>query len=224
MSRIVKKISEGSEYLIVAANAAPTTFTVGEWLTMNANVSINGNLTVWGTQTTISSTDMAIADHIITLNAGTTGIPTENAGIEVDRGDENNATLIWNEAVDRWQITNDGGATWGNIATISGASYMSDLIDDLSPQLGGNLDVNGQTITSTSGMNVIISPDLNTQFETPLQLKEILIVPSTSIAGYGLLFAGQISGGDTGLYVTHDAVTTQELITKRRALFNAIIF
>jgi hypothetical protein len=224
MSRIVKKLSEGSEYLIVAANAAPTTFTVGEWSTLNASVTINGNLNVMGTQTTISSTDMAIADHIITLNAGTTGAPTENAGLEVDRGDENNATLIWNETVDRWQITNDGGATWGNIATISGSSYLTRVVEDLTPQLGGNLDVNGHTITSASGSNVVISPDLNTQFETPLQLKEILIVPPTSITGYGLLFAGPVSNGDTGVYVTHSAVQTQELITKRRALFNSIIF
>jgi hypothetical protein len=36
---------------------------------------------------------------------------------------------------------------------------LAALVDDTSPQLGGNLDVNGNDISSTSDGNVIISPD-----------------------------------------------------------------
>ena len=36
---------------------------------------------------------------------------------------------------------------------------IDEVVEDLTPQLGGNLDVNGQTITSASNGNVVIDPD-----------------------------------------------------------------
>jgi len=36
---------------------------------------------------------------------------------------------------------------------------MQDLADDTTPQLGGNLDVNGQSIVSASAGNILITPD-----------------------------------------------------------------
>ena len=38
-------------------------------------------------------------------------------------------------------------------------SYTTELSEDTTPQLGGNLDVNGQSIVSTSDGNITISPD-----------------------------------------------------------------
>ena len=38
-------------------------------------------------------------------------------------------------------------------------SALQDVVDDLSPQLGGNLDVNGQSIVSASAGNILITPD-----------------------------------------------------------------
>jgi len=43
--------------------------------------------------------------------------------------------------------------------TIPSGSIAFDLLSDLTPQLGGNLDVNGNTITSTSNANVVIDPN-----------------------------------------------------------------
>ena len=34
-----------------------------------------------------------------------------------------------------------------------------DVVDDTTPQLGGNLDVNGNKITSTAGGDIDIEPD-----------------------------------------------------------------
>ena len=53
---------------------------------------------------------LLIADNILTLNAAInqTGTPTMNAGIEVDRGNQPNVALLWNETVQAWQFTNDG--------------------------------------------------------------------------------------------------------------------
>ena len=46
----------------------------------------------------------------------------------------------------------------GTVALTSDIT-SSDVVDDTSPQLGGNLDVNGQTITSASNGNIAITPN-----------------------------------------------------------------
>lgn len=62
------------------------------------------DLTVKGTTTTIESETLKVADNIIELNSNiVTGAPTENAGIEIKRGDELEASLLFNETLDKWQ-------------------------------------------------------------------------------------------------------------------------
>lgn len=63
------------------------------------------NLIISGTSTTVNTETINLADNIITLNSNATGIPSENAGIEVERGDSVNATLNWNETDDDWEFT-----------------------------------------------------------------------------------------------------------------------
>lgn len=82
----------------------------------SAGVTVAGNLTVSGATTTVESNTISLADNIITLNSDATGNPTQNAGIEVERGDEANVQVRWNEGSDVWQFTNDG-ATYVQIAT-----------------------------------------------------------------------------------------------------------
>ena len=40
-----------------------------------------------------------------------------------------------------------------------GGGGLAAVVDDTTPQLGGNLDVNGQSIVSTSNQNVKVAPD-----------------------------------------------------------------
>jgi hypothetical protein len=81
-------------------------------------VNIFGDLTVTGTTTYVNTTTLNVGDNIITLNADETGTPSQNAGIEIERGTSTNTALIWNETTDRWQFTNDG-STYFNIPTSS---------------------------------------------------------------------------------------------------------
>jgi hypothetical protein len=69
---------------------------------------VGGNLTVNGTVTTVNTETILLADNIITLNSNVTGTPTENGGIEVERGTSANVSIRWNETSDRWEFTNDG--------------------------------------------------------------------------------------------------------------------
>ena len=81
---------------------------VGNDLSVAGNATITGDLTVSGTTTTINSNELAIGDNIITLNADETGAPTQNAGIQVERGTSANVELRYNESLDQWEFTNDG--------------------------------------------------------------------------------------------------------------------
>jgi len=233
-AQIVKKIS--SPYLLTSANASPTLFTIGKAASHNAEVTINGNLTVLGSQTTISTVNTDIVDNVITLNAGLklTDPPVGlMAGIEINRGAGDagspngfagNATLRWNESIHSWELTNDGGLSFSAISTIAaGKKYISDIVEDLTPQLGGNLDTNGSTITSVGLADVIISPAKNLQVTSPIQLVELATQPPTEV-GARLIYGGPVDGGGTGVYVTHNTDQNQELISKKKAILYSLIF
>ena len=76
--------------------------------TVAGNVTISGNLTVSGTTTTVNSETLTINDNLIVLNNNEAGTPSENAGVEIERGTSTNVQLRWNETTDCWEFTNDG--------------------------------------------------------------------------------------------------------------------
>ena len=68
------------------------------------------DLFVEGTTTTVNSETVTIDDNIIVLNDNVTGSPTEDAGIEVERGTSTNSQLLWDESND-WWAANNGTST-----------------------------------------------------------------------------------------------------------------
>ncbi len=77
-------------------------------------VTVAGNLTVTGTTTTVNSTTVNIGDNIIVLNSDETGTPSQDGGIEIERGTSTNVLLKFDETSDRWEFTNNG-STYYNI-------------------------------------------------------------------------------------------------------------
>ena len=73
-------------------------------MTASGNVIVQGNLTVSGTTTTVNTETINLADNIITLNSNEAGTPSQNAGIEVERGTSTNKTFVWDEANDKWTV------------------------------------------------------------------------------------------------------------------------
>jgi len=105
----------------------------GDTMQFSGNVTVDGNLTVSGTQTIINTETLSVDDNIIVLNNNSAAVPTENAGIEVERGDSTNVAIRWNESTDKWQLTNDG-TTYGDISTagaINSATTTSEGIVEL---------------------------------------------------------------------------------------------
>jgi len=72
------------------------------------NVTTNlGPTTITDSFTTQSLTTLAtlnVEDTSLTLNSDHSGLPTEDASFSVNRGSENNASIVWNETEDQWEF------------------------------------------------------------------------------------------------------------------------
>jgi hypothetical protein len=77
-------------------------------VTITSDLTVGGNLTVNGTLTSLNTEQVTIEDNVVVLNSNVTGSPLANAGIEVERGDSTNTSIIWNETDDKWTLTNNG--------------------------------------------------------------------------------------------------------------------
>tara|TARA_Y100000356_G_scaffold133542_1_gene140812 strand:+ start:332 stop:1735 length:1404 start_codon:yes stop_codon:yes gene_type:complete len=71
----------------------------------DTTVVIRGTLQVDGTTTTVNSETLTVDDNKIVLNDNVTGTPTEDAGIIIERGNQTNVELRWNEGHDDWEFT-----------------------------------------------------------------------------------------------------------------------
>ena len=121
-----------------------TTGSSGSSFEHRGNMTVVGNLTVQGTATSIETTNVTTSDNIIVLNNDVTGTPSENAGIEVERGSSDNVAIRWNESTDKWQITEDG-SSYANILT--GTGSLHDAVTLVDGSSTGLLSLSTQAIT-----------------------------------------------------------------------------
>lgn len=143
--------SEGSNATIAIGQAVGTSASV-----TFANLTVTGDLTVSGTTTSINTTELTVEDNIVVLNSNVTGAPTENAGLEVERGSSANVALRWNETSNKWEITEDGSAylevattTDISAAALTGLSALPDVVTG-GYQIGG---------VGPAGGIIFITPD-----------------------------------------------------------------
>ena len=105
-------------------------------LTVNQNVIVDGDLTVSGNTTTVNTEQILLADNIITLNSNYTGSsPSENSGIEIERGTLDNPKVLWDESNDYWKLINGTLTDLGRIITTAdegpGNGFDADTVDGL---------------------------------------------------------------------------------------------
>jgi hypothetical protein len=110
----------------------PNDVTITNDLNVGGNLEITGDLTVNGTTTTINTQTLEVGDNKIVLNSDETLAPTQDAGIEIERGTSTNVLLQWNETSDQWELTTDGVAYGRILTTIdegSGNNLDADTVD-----------------------------------------------------------------------------------------------
>jgi len=86
----------------IEAAVTNNTVTIGlpDDVTVGNNLTVTGNLTVNGTTTTVATTNTTVSDQLIELGNGRTGSATGDAGIIIERGDDNNVFLGYDESED----------------------------------------------------------------------------------------------------------------------------
>lgn len=158
-----------------------------------ADLKVN-NLSVEGTLVTINSEEVNIADNTIVLNSNVTGAPTENSGIEVERGTSTNATIYWNESTDKWVV-----GIVGSVSTIATASDLAEyqvtsaILSSITALATNGLitrtaagTVAARTITGTSGRVTVTNGDGvagNPTLTVPIQMSLISDVSGLKLSG-----------------------------------------
>ncbi len=135
-SSITYKVGTGSNG-IALKTASGMAYVRNEADTDYADLHVK-SLYIHGTVTNVYSETVTINDNIILLNSNATGIPTENAGLEIERGDYENALLIFDEGSDRWFA-----GVANSIYQI--ARYDADLDEHIQDIIGGMVSGNEES-------------------------------------------------------------------------------
>ena len=121
-------------------------------ITTTGNVTVGGDLTISGDDLTMATNT---AGHLLIAD-GTNYNPTAV-------GDLSEITSIASDDVLLAVDTSGGGLKKVSRSTlVSGlatSSAISNVVEDSTPQLGGNLDVNGNALVSTSNGNIALTPN-----------------------------------------------------------------
>jgi len=175
-------------------------------VTIANDLTVTGDLTVSGSTTTVNTETINLADNIITLNSNYSGSsPTENGGIEVERGTLNNAVLRWNEGTDRWQFTNNGGTTYYNIPI---STEYNNYTHPTHTARTIDLDATGASVISTidftsNTLGHVTSASATTR---TLTLSDLGYTGATDADNYG---SWTIQDGDTTSYTVTSGDTLQ---------------
>ena len=143
----------------------------GDGLSVAGNLTVAGNFTVSGDTTTLSSTNTVITDKLYELANGTTGTPSGDAGIVIERGNESNAFIGYDESEDKFKVGvgTFTGASTGNL-TITTGTLIANIEGNVTGAVTGNADtatalasavnIAGQSFDGSSAIN-IASTDLS---------------------------------------------------------------
>ena len=132
---------------------------IGQAVATSSNVTfadmvLSGNLTVNGTTSTVSSTNTTMTDSLIELGNGTTGSPSNDAGIVIERGSESNVFMGWDDSATGFVFgtTSATGASTGAISvTPSAVSTGALSITNASNSGGTARNMYQSTSAPTSG-------------------------------------------------------------------------
>ena len=109
-----------------------------------------------GTAATSASTDFQAVDAGLTSISGLT---TAADKMIYTTGSDTYAVTSLTAAGRALLDDADAAAQRTTLGLVIGTDVLSDVVQDTSPQLGGNLDLNGQDIVTTSNANLELAPD-----------------------------------------------------------------
>ena len=181
----------------------PNDVTIGNDLTVTTDLVVGGNLTVNGTTATVNTTNSTITDGLIELANGTTGNATNDTGIVIERGNDNNVFFGFDESENKFvvQYTTDTGSTAGNL-TFTG-SVPLDL---------GNVEVSRITTNEVVEKYKTMSTALNTTHAIDLVDKALRLYTSDTSQNWTFNLRGNAGTSLDTMLTTGEALTTAFMI------------
>ena len=133
--------------VLIAGRLSANSASVSGSASFGGDVTITGDLNVEGNVNAINRTEINVEDNTLVLNTGVTGTPSVNAGLQIERGDQTNASLIWDESVDKWKVGYLGSEVE---ISVVGHSHVSTDITDFREAVE---DVVGTLFTDSATVN-----------------------------------------------------------------------
>jgi hypothetical protein len=184
---------------------------------IDSNLQINGSLTIKGDNTNLNSYNISIRDPIFSLNTNSTGNNLYDTGILIDRGDELNVAIIWDESDDIYSFVDTPDVdVKGNLLINNYMPLKIDLLHANGSQdpsyFLGNILING----SISTYNVDVFGEINANAflvnGTPLNIPPSSNIETVNI--YDLKSTGTPGGTFTyGVWQIRDLNTINSHIT-----------
>lgn len=143
--------------------------------TSYSNLRLN-NLFIEGDTTIISSETLEVADNRILLNRNVTGTPTEDAGIEIERGTATNSFLQWNETTDKFECGDTGNILQiarSNNGTFTSANLTANVLT-----INHNLRTPNAEITIRNPSGLKIEFDTTTVSNNSTSVDMSRLIPS----------------------------------------------
>jgi len=165
------------------------------------DLTVSGNLTVQGTTTTINTQTLNVEDNIITLNSNFSGADNiVDAGIEVERGDEPNVQLLWDESEGEWTLGNEFLTAGGFTGNVTG-----DLVGSVRPN-GGPNSVTANTITTSGTLNVTGATITGANTDSISEGSNLYYTDARADARIAAADTDDLSEGSSNLYYTDERV------------------
>ena len=145
-------IKAGSQTITARLRSDSLQLLNGTSLSVAGDATITGDLTVNGTTTTVSTTNTVVSDSLLELGNGTTGSPSNDAGIVIERGDSDNAFIGYDESDDKFKVGTGSftGSSTGNLTVTTGT-----LVANLEGNVTGNVTGNADTATALATARTI---------------------------------------------------------------------
>lgn len=123
----VLSVAGTNNEITVSASVGNVTIGLPDNVTVSGDLVVDGNLTVSGSTTYLNTATLTVEDNIVVLNSNATGSPVADAGIEVERGDDPNASFFWDESEDKWTANN---GTTSTAVSLEGHTHSASAITD----------------------------------------------------------------------------------------------
>ncbi len=172
----------------VAESSGTITVSLPDDVTIGNDLTITGDLTVNGDTTTVSTTNTTATDQLFELGNGRTGSATGDAGIVIERGDDANLFIGYDESADKFTVGTGTftGASTGNLSITKG-----EIVADID---GSNSTITNVPNSAITNSFITVGDESSNEYDVQLGTSLSIVGGEgvdTTITGNLLTIAGE---------------------------------